>query len=68
LWTPVVLMGFGLASDRIHGPNERFHLPNFHRGVETSIRFLSEMGVERAARAGPIASRALIVAQKELVA
>jgi acetylornithine deacetylase/succinyl-diaminopimelate desuccinylase-like protein len=41
---PVVLMGFGLRDDRIHAPNEKFHLPNFHKGVETSIRFLVEMG------------------------
>ena len=68
LRTPVVLMGFGLASDHIHGPNERFHLPNFHRGVETSIRFLSEMGMQRAARVRPIASRARNIARKELVA
>ncbi len=34
---PVVLMGFGLPDDRIHGPNEKFHLPNFYRGIETSI-------------------------------
>ena len=41
---PVVLMGFGLPDDRIHGPNEKFHLPNFHKGIETSTRFLAEMG------------------------
>jgi acetylornithine deacetylase/succinyl-diaminopimelate desuccinylase-like protein len=53
---PVVLMGFGLPDDRIHGPNEKFHLPNFHKGIETSIRFLAEMGALRwgsRARAAP---------------
>jgi acetylornithine deacetylase/succinyl-diaminopimelate desuccinylase-like protein len=35
-----VLMGFGLPGDRPHSPNERFHLPTFYRGIETSIRFL----------------------------
>lgn len=39
-----VLMGFGLPDDRIHSPNERFYLPNFFKGIETSIRFLSELG------------------------
>lgn len=34
-----VLMGFGLPDDRIHAPNERFYLPNFYRGIETSIHF-----------------------------
>jgi acetylornithine deacetylase/succinyl-diaminopimelate desuccinylase-like protein len=41
LGLPVVLMGFGLPDDRIHGPNEKFHLPNFYRGVETSIWYMA---------------------------
>ena len=36
-----VLMGFGLSDDNLHAPNEKFHLPNFHRGIEASIHFLS---------------------------
>jgi acetylornithine deacetylase/succinyl-diaminopimelate desuccinylase-like protein len=35
-----VLMGFGLPDDRLHSPNEKFHLPNFYRGIETSVRFM----------------------------
>jgi acetylornithine deacetylase/succinyl-diaminopimelate desuccinylase-like protein len=65
---PVVLMGFGLTSDAIHAPNERFHLPNFHKGIETSIRFLSEMGAQpRTSRKG-IADRARIMPHREVVA
>jgi acetylornithine deacetylase/succinyl-diaminopimelate desuccinylase-like protein len=41
LGIPVVLMGFGLPDDRIHGPNEKFHLPNFYRGIETSIWYMA---------------------------
>ncbi len=41
-----VLMGFGLPGDSIHAPNERFYLPNFYRGIETSIRFLQNYGRE----------------------
>jgi acetylornithine deacetylase/succinyl-diaminopimelate desuccinylase-like protein len=44
LGIPAVLMGFGLPDDRIHGPNEKFHLPNFFKGIETSIQFLAEVG------------------------
>lgn len=35
-----VLMGFGLDTDAIHSPNERFALTRFHQGVEAAIRFL----------------------------
>jgi len=41
LGLPAVLMGFGLPGDRIHSPNERFYLPNFYQGIETSIRYLA---------------------------
>lgn len=40
---PVVLMGFGLPDDRLHSPNEKFHLPNFYRGIACSIHFLQGM-------------------------
>jgi acetylornithine deacetylase/succinyl-diaminopimelate desuccinylase-like protein len=42
LGAPVVLMGFALPDDRIHAPNEKFHLPNFYRGIETCVWFLHE--------------------------
>ncbi|HEX6387637.1 MAG TPA: dipeptidase [Anaerolineae bacterium] len=44
LGVETVLMGFGLPDDRIHAPNERFYLPNFYRGIQTSIHFLEELG------------------------
>jgi hypothetical protein len=43
LGIPSVLVGFGLPDDGKHGPNERFHLPTFHRAVATSIHFLAEV-------------------------
>jgi acetylornithine deacetylase/succinyl-diaminopimelate desuccinylase-like protein len=36
---PVVMMGFGLPDDNLHAPNEKFHLPNFYRGIETIIHY-----------------------------
>ena len=44
LGIPTVLMGFALPDDRMHAPNEKFHLPNFRKGIETSIWFLKAMG------------------------
>jgi acetylornithine deacetylase/succinyl-diaminopimelate desuccinylase-like protein len=41
---PAVLMGFGLPDDNLHAPNEKFHLPNFHRGIESIVRFLEVVG------------------------
>jgi acetylornithine deacetylase/succinyl-diaminopimelate desuccinylase-like protein len=41
---PTVMMGFGLPDDNLHAPNEKFHLANFYRGIESIIRFLSGVG------------------------
>jgi acetylornithine deacetylase/succinyl-diaminopimelate desuccinylase-like protein len=38
-----VLMGFALPDDRIHAPNEKFHLPNFYKGITTCSAFLEEI-------------------------
>jgi len=38
-----LLLGFGLPDDNLHAPNEKFHLPNFYRGIDTLIRFLSAL-------------------------
>jgi acetylornithine deacetylase/succinyl-diaminopimelate desuccinylase-like protein len=40
---PVVLIGFGMPDDNTHAPNEKYHLPNFFRGIETLIRFFSNL-------------------------
>jgi acetylornithine deacetylase/succinyl-diaminopimelate desuccinylase-like protein len=31
----IVFMGFGLDSDNLHSPNEKYDLFNFHKGIET---------------------------------
>jgi len=36
-------MGFALPDDHIHAPNEKFHLPNFYKGIETCIHFLHKL-------------------------
>ncbi|HQU28775.1 MAG TPA: M20/M25/M40 family metallo-hydrolase, partial [Nitrospirales bacterium] len=44
---PVVLMGFALPDDNMHGPNEKFYLPNFFKGINTSISFLNQVGARK---------------------
>ena len=44
LGIPSVMMGFGLPDDNLHAPNEKFHLPNFYRGIETVARYLELLG------------------------
>ena len=41
---PSVLMGFGLPDDNLHAPNEKFHIPNFYRGIESVARYWERLG------------------------
>jgi acetylornithine deacetylase/succinyl-diaminopimelate desuccinylase-like protein len=41
---PTVMMGFGLPDDNLHAPNEKFHLANFRRGIESIIVFFELLG------------------------
>ena len=43
LGAPVVLIGLGLADDRLHSPNEKFDLTNFYHGISTSAYFYDEL-------------------------
>jgi acetylornithine deacetylase/succinyl-diaminopimelate desuccinylase-like protein len=40
---PVVMMGYGLDTDGLHGTNENFAIENFQRGIETAIVYLEEL-------------------------
>ena len=44
LHIPTVMMGFGLPDDNLHAPNEKFHIANFYRGIETVIHFFARLG------------------------
>ena len=41
---PSVMMGFGLPDDNLHAPNEKFHIANFYRGIESIIHMLERVG------------------------
>ncbi len=43
LQVPVLLMGFGLADDRLHSPNEKFDIPHFYNGIRTIARLLDRI-------------------------
>ncbi len=44
LKTPTLIMGFGLPDDNLHAPNEKFNLSNFHRGIESIVRWMGLVG------------------------
>lgn len=47
---PVLLVGLGQITDNWHGPDERFCLRDFHRGIRTSAAFLYRLAGLPAAR------------------
>jgi acetylornithine deacetylase/succinyl-diaminopimelate desuccinylase-like protein len=38
-----LLLGFGLADDRVHSPNEKFELRCFTNGIRTHATLLAEL-------------------------
>ena len=43
LEVPVVMLGFGLPDDNLHGPDEKFSLEMFRKGLETTAVFYDEL-------------------------
>jgi acetylornithine deacetylase/succinyl-diaminopimelate desuccinylase-like protein len=43
LLAPVLLIGYGLPTDNIHSPNERFRLSHYYQGIRTTALLLAEV-------------------------
>ncbi|MCU0396286.1 MAG: M20/M25/M40 family metallo-hydrolase, partial [Chitinophagaceae bacterium] len=39
LGVKIVFLGFGLDSDNLHSPNEKFNIANYYKGIETIPHF-----------------------------
>jgi len=44
LGVDTLLLGWGLDDDNTHGPNEKFSLADYHRGIKTSAYLWQELG------------------------
>ena len=44
LGKPVLLLGFGLADDALHSPNEKFNISHFYNGIRSVVRLLDRLG------------------------
>lgn len=45
LQVPPLLMEFALATNDMHGSNEKFYLPNFFRSIQTSLQFMKNVAL-----------------------
>ena len=47
LGVDTLLLGWGQNDDNLHGPNEKFSLADFHRGIKASAHLLDELATSR---------------------
>jgi acetylornithine deacetylase/succinyl-diaminopimelate desuccinylase-like protein len=43
LGVDTLLLGWGQTDDNLHGPNEKFSLADFHRGIKSSAHLMAEL-------------------------
>ncbi len=46
LGVDTLLLGWGQNDDNLHGPNEKFSLADFHRGIRSAAHLLAELAAE----------------------
>ena len=47
LGVDTLLLGWGQNDDNLHGPNEKFSIADFHRGIKASAHLLAELSKEQ---------------------
>ncbi len=47
LGVDTLLLGWGQNDDNLHGPNEKFNLADFHRGIRASVHLFAELAKDR---------------------
>jgi len=52
LGVDTLLLGWGQNDDNLHGPNEKFCVADFHRGIKASAHLLEELATESVADRG----------------
>ena len=55
LGVDTLLLGWGQNDDNLHGPDEKFSLADFHRGIRASAHLFEELANEGSSSEGPIA-------------
>jgi acetylornithine deacetylase/succinyl-diaminopimelate desuccinylase-like protein len=48
LGVDTLLLGWGQNDDNLHGPNEKFSIADFHRGIKSAAHLLAELAEESA--------------------
>jgi acetylornithine deacetylase/succinyl-diaminopimelate desuccinylase-like protein len=48
LGVDTLLLGWGQNDDNLHGPNEKFSIADFHRGIKSAAHLLAELAAEPA--------------------
>jgi acetylornithine deacetylase/succinyl-diaminopimelate desuccinylase-like protein len=46
LGVDTLLLGWGQNDDNLHGPNEKFSIADFHRGIKSAAHLLAELAAE----------------------
>jgi acetylornithine deacetylase/succinyl-diaminopimelate desuccinylase-like protein len=52
LGVDTLLLGWGQNDDNLHGPNEKFSIADYHRGIKAGVHLLAELANEEVTQSG----------------